>query len=44
MVLYEAHIKNLISFDTLVDDLNKLAKIMWISTDVITEVIKKARR
>lgn len=44
MVLYEAFVKGLISYDDLVEDLAKLTRIMWISTDVITEIIKKARK
>ena len=44
MILYEAFIKNLISYDELVEDLAKLTKVMWISTDVITDVIKRARK
>jgi len=44
MVLYEAFVKNLISHDELIEDLAKLAKVMWISTDVITEVIKRAKK
>lgn len=44
MVLYEAFVKNLISYDELIEDLAKLAKVMWISTDVITEVIKRAKK
>lgn len=44
MVLYEAFVKGLINYDELVEDLSKLTKIMWISTDVITEIIKKARK
>ena len=42
MVLYEAFIKNLITYDELVEDLAKLARVVWISSDVITEVIKRA--
>jgi len=44
MVLYEAFVKNLISYDELIEDLAKLAKVMWISTDVITEIIKRAEK
>jgi predicted nucleic acid-binding protein len=44
MVLYEAFVRSIISYDELVDDLAKLTKVMWISTDVITEVIKRLRR
>lgn len=44
IVLYEAFVKNLISYDELVEDLAKLTKVMWISTDVITDVIKRARK
>jgi len=44
MVLYEAFAKNLISYDELVEDLAKLTRVMWISTDVITDVIKRAKR
>ena len=44
MVLYEAFEKGLISYDELVEDLVKLTKIMWVSTDVITEIIKRARK
>ena len=44
MVLYEAFIKDLISYDELVEDLAKLTRVMWISTDVITEVIKRAKK
>jgi len=43
MVLYEAYVKDLISYDALVEDLAKLTRIMWISTDVITEIIRRAR-
>jgi len=44
MVLYEAFVKNLISYDELIEDLAKLTKVMWISTDVITEIIKRAEK
>jgi predicted nucleic acid-binding protein len=44
MVLYEAFIKDLISYDELVEDLAKLTRVTWISTDVITEVIKRAKK
>ena len=44
MVLYEAFEKGLINYDELVEDLTKLTKIIWISTDVITEIIKKAMK
>ncbi|MCJ7505393.1 hypothetical protein MUP05_02820 [Candidatus Bathyarchaeota archaeon] len=43
MVLYEAFAKNLIGYDELVEDLAKLTKIMWISTDVITDIIRRAK-
>ncbi len=43
MVLYEAFEKGLISYDELVEDLAKLTRIMWISTDVITDIIRRAR-
>jgi len=42
MVLYEAFVSKLINYDELVEDLAKLAKVMWISTDVTTEIINKA--
>jgi hypothetical protein len=44
MVLYEAFVKNLISYDELVEDLAKLTRVMWISTDVTTDVIKRAKK
>jgi len=44
MVLYEALVRNLISYDELVEDLAKLTRVMWISTDVITDVIKRAKK
>jgi len=44
MILYEAFVKEFISHDELIEDLAKLAKVMWISTDVITEVIKRAKK
>jgi len=44
MVLYEAFVKNLVSYDELVEDLAKLTRVMWISTDVITDVIKRAKK
>jgi len=44
MVLFEAFVKNLITYDELIDDLAKLARVMWISTDVITDVIKRAKK
>lgn len=43
MVLFEAFQKELISYDELVEDLTKLTGIMWISTDVITEIIRRAK-
>ena len=43
IVLYEAFVKRLISYDELLEDLSKLTKVMWISTDVITEIIRKAK-
>jgi len=43
IVLYEAFVKGLVSYDELVEDLSKLTRVMWISTDVITEVIRRAR-
>jgi len=44
MVLYEAFVKNLISYDELVEDLARLTRVTWISTDVITDVIKRAKK
>lgn len=44
MVLYEAFVKKFISYDELIEDLAKLAKVMWVGTDVITEVIRRAKR
>jgi hypothetical protein len=44
MVLYEAFVKNLISYDELVEDLAKLTRVMWISTDVTTDVIKRVKK
>ncbi|MEM2841515.1 MAG: hypothetical protein QXN62_08170 [Candidatus Bathyarchaeia archaeon] len=44
MVLYEAFVKNLISCDELVEDLAKLTRVMWISPDVVTDVIKRAEK
>jgi predicted nucleic acid-binding protein len=44
MVLYEAFERSLISYDELVEDLAKLTKVMWISTDVVTEIIRKAEK
>jgi predicted nucleic acid-binding protein len=43
MVLYEAFQKSLISYDELVDDLAKLARVMWISTEVIADIIRRAK-
>jgi hypothetical protein len=44
MVLYEALVKGLISYDELIEDLAKLAKVMWIGADVISEVMKRAKK
>jgi predicted nucleic acid-binding protein len=44
MVLYEAFVKKLITFDQLVESLTKLARVMWVSADVIAEVMRRARR
>jgi len=44
MVLYEAFIKKFITYDELVEGLAKLTRVMWISTDIITEVIRRARK
>jgi predicted nucleic acid-binding protein len=43
MVLFEAFKAKVISYDELVDDLAKLTSIMWISTDVIAEIIRRAK-
>jgi len=43
MVLFEAFERKLMSYDELVEDLAKLTRIMWISTDVITEIIRRTR-
>jgi hypothetical protein len=43
LVLYEAFVKGLVSYDELIDDLAKLTKVMWISTEVITEIIRRAK-
>lgn len=43
MVLFEAFKEEAISYDELVDDLAKLTSIMWISTDVIAEMIRRAK-
>jgi predicted nucleic acid-binding protein len=43
MVLFEAFKREVISYDELVEDLAKLTSIMWISTDVITEMIRRAK-
>jgi len=44
MVLYEAFVRNLISYDELIEDLAKMTRVMWISTNVITDVIKRANK
>ena len=44
MILYEAFVRKLISYDELIDDFAKLAKVMWISTDVTTEILSKAKK
>jgi predicted nucleic acid-binding protein len=44
MVLYEAFERGLVSYDELVEDLAKLTRIMWVSTDVITDIIRRARK
>jgi predicted nucleic acid-binding protein len=44
MVLYEAFVRKLINYDELVEDFAKLAKVMWISTDVTTEIINRAKK
>jgi predicted nucleic acid-binding protein len=44
MVLYEAFVRKLINYDELVEDFAKLAKVIWVSTDVTTEIINKARK
>jgi len=43
IVLYEAFEKQLMSYDELLEDLAKLTRVMWISTGVITELIRRAR-
>jgi len=42
MVLFEAFKREVISYE-LVEDSAKLTSIMWISTDVITEMIRRAK-
>jgi predicted nucleic acid-binding protein len=43
MVLYEAYVKGKLSYDQLIEDLTKLSRVMWVSSDVIAEVIKRAK-
>jgi len=43
MVLFEAFKREVISYDDLAESLAKLSGIIWISTDVITEVIRIAK-
>ena len=43
MVLYKAFEKHLISYDELLEDLAKLTRVMWISTNVVTELIRRAK-
>jgi predicted nucleic acid-binding protein len=43
MVLHEAFVKGLVGYHELVDDLAKVTRVMWISTDVITEIIRRAK-
>ena len=44
MVIYEAYVSGLISYDELIEDFAKLSKVMWISTDVTAEIISKAKK
>jgi predicted nucleic acid-binding protein len=44
MVLYEAHVKGKLSYDQLIEELMKLSKAMWLSSDVVAGIIKRARR
>lgn len=44
MVLHEAFIKEVMTYDELVEDLGNLARVMWLSPDVITEIIKRAKK
>jgi len=43
MVLFEAFTRKLVSYDELIEGLAKLSGIMWISTDVVTEIIRRAK-
>jgi predicted nucleic acid-binding protein len=44
MVLCKAFVKKLTSYDELIDSLAKLARVMWIGTDVVAEAIKQAKK
>lgn len=44
MVIYEAYVSGLINYDELIEDFAKLSKVMWISTDVTTEILNKAKK
>lgn len=43
MILFQAMNKNLMNYDEFIDALGELAKVMWISPDVIGEIIKRAK-
>lgn len=43
MVLYEAFVRGKLNYDELIEELTKLSKIMWISSDVIAKIIMKAK-
>jgi len=43
MVLYEACVKGKLSYDQLIEDLTKLSRVMWMSSDVIAEIVKRAK-
>lgn len=43
MLLYQAFVRKLLNYEELIQSLSDLARVMWISADVIMEIIRRAK-
>ncbi|MDP2953055.1 MAG: hypothetical protein Q8O76_07055, partial [Chloroflexota bacterium] len=42
-VLYEAFLRRMLSYDELIEGLEKLGKVAWVSPDLVAGIIRRAR-
>ncbi|MGQ9597232.1 MAG: DUF3368 domain-containing protein [Thermoproteota archaeon] len=43
MILYEAYVRGKLNYDELIEELAKLSRVMWVSSDVMAEILRRAK-